>query len=248
MSGRFADRVVLLTGAAGGFGQAIAKAFAAEGARLALIVRRSEQLTAASGLVVAADLSDSSALGKIVEAVIERYGRLDVLVNNAGVAPRLGLDNATPEAWRAAFAVNLDAALFLTQAAAPHLAATNGSIVNIASEMGRLASPASIAYSVSKAALIQLTRCTALALAKDGVRVNAIAPGPVDTPMLRHSIAQRGLGLDEGLAQYAARVPRGRLGSVTEVARAVLYVASPDADYMTGAVLAMDGGTTAGQA
>lgn len=114
--------------------------------------------------------------------------------------------------------------------------------------MGRRASPASIAYSVSKAALIQLTRCAALALAGDGVRVNAIAPGPVDTPMLRHSIAQRGIDLEEGLAGYRSRVPSRRLGSVDEVARAVLYVASPDAAYMTGAVLAIDGGTTAGEA
>jgi NAD(P)-dependent dehydrogenase (short-subunit alcohol dehydrogenase family) len=248
LSGPLAGRVVLLTGAAGGFGQAIAEAFRKEGAELGLVVRRRGQLPPEAGLVIVADLADPAAPGGIVAAVIERFGRLDVLVNNAGVAPRLGLDNATPEAWRAAFAVNLDAAMFLTQAAAPHLARTGGSIVNIASEMGRRASPASIAYSVSKAALIQLTRCAALALAGDGVRVNAIAPGPVDTPMLRHSIAQRGIDLEEGLAGYRSRVPSRRLGSVDEVARAVLYVASPDAAYMTGAVLAIDGGTTAGEA
>jgi meso-butanediol dehydrogenase/(S,S)-butanediol dehydrogenase/diacetyl reductase len=247
MNARFAGKVVLVTGAASGIGAASARRFASEGARLALCDRNESDLAAlareldASGervLCARVDVSVQHEVQAFVEAAAERFRRLDVVMNNAGIGAFGRSDEMDPAAWHQTFAVNVHSVFYGTRAALPHLrGAGGGAIVNTASISGLRGDYGLSAYNASKGAVVNYTRAAALEVAREGIRVNALCPGPVDTPLalplLRHA---------KIAAEYARAIPMGRVGHADEIAAAAAFLASDDASWITGTTLVVDGG------
>jgi len=243
----FRGKTVIVTGATSGIGRATAEAFGREGAQL-IVVGRDEkalaEVVAASGtdaVACRADVTTDEAPDAIVARAVESFGGLDVLVNAAGVIATGALDATTDDVWDRMMAINLRAPFRLMRAAAPHLAARKGSIVNVSSVNGLRSFAGVLAYNVSKAGVDQLTRCAALELAPLGVRVNAVNPGVTVTNLHRRS------GMGE--QQYAAFLersktthPLGRPGNPGEIASMILYLASDQAGWMTGETIPIDGG------
>jgi meso-butanediol dehydrogenase/(S,S)-butanediol dehydrogenase/diacetyl reductase len=240
------QQVALVTGAARGIGLAVAHWFHARGWRVALLdkdgptlARAVEQFADASRvLALHHDVSQPEQVDAAVARVQERFGRLDALVNNAGVAVFKPILDTSFEEWRHVLGTNLDGAFLCTQAVAPIMLreGRGGAVVNIASISGLRASTLRVAYGTSKGALIHLTKQQAIELGNAGIRVNAIAPGPVDTEMAKlvHSVAIR--------ADYHDVIPLNRYGTVDEVAAAAGFLCSAQASYINGQVLAVDGG------
>jgi meso-butanediol dehydrogenase / (S,S)-butanediol dehydrogenase / diacetyl reductase len=242
--------VALITGGARGIGLAIARWFLAHGHAVALIdidaetlARSERELVAEDGsadriLAVHGDVSKPEQVSNAVNAVEQRFGRIDALVNNAGVAVFKPILDTSYEEFRHVLGTNLDGAFLCTQAVAPIMLREKrgGAIVNIASISGLRASTLRVAYGTSKGALIHLTKQQAIELGNAGIRVNAIAPGPVDTEMAKlvHTVAIR--------ADYHDVIPLNRYGTPEEVANAVGFLCSPQAAYINGQVLAVDGG------
>ncbi len=248
----YSGRKVIVTGGAGGLGTELCRQLMQQGADVAIIGRdraKAESLVSQYGkpgqvfTFVAADFEDAELAGTAVDEATDRLGGVDVLFNNAALALRRGVSEASPADWSRMMSVNVAAPYFAACAASEHMKAESV-IVNVASEMGRIANGESILYATSKAALIHLSDCLAVAFASQGIRVIAVAPGPFRTPMLEESIRQSGQDIETGLATYAARVPLGRLATAEEVAQTMLFVASSKAAYMTGGVVGLDGGTT----
>lgn len=242
-----AGRVALVTGASSGIGAATARALAAAGARVALLARRRDPLEALAAelgegvaLPLVADVRDPAQVGDAVAATLERFGRLDAVVNSAGVSIPASLADTDDEIWSAQIEANLSGSFFVARATAPHLG-EGGSIVNVGSELSQIGMAMFVAYCASKAGVIGLTRALAAELAPQ-VRVNAVCPGPVDTPMLAAEFELH--GAEAALAETLERVPMRRLAAADEVAAAILYLTA-DAPYATGTVLALDGGVTA---
>lgn len=229
------SRVALVTGAAGGLGAAIVDALAADGWVVAGATRRDGPH--------AADLADAGAGDLLVEGVIARHGRLDLLVSNAAAMTMAPVDSHPVDDWWHVVDVNLSAAFRLSRAASPHLRAARGAIVYISSEWGVTGWPDATAYSASKAGLIGLAKALARELAPE-VRVNAIAPGVIDTPQLRVDADHAGVPLDEMKARYAAATPLGRIATPEEIAASVIFLASAGGAFYTGQVLQPNGGTT----
>ncbi len=238
-------RVALVTGGARGIGLAIARGFLARGHAVALLDIDTATLAtteAALGdpgrvLAIGGDVSAPADVARAVAAVRARFGRLDALVNNAGIAVFKPTLDTTYEEFGRVMAVNLHGAFLCTQAAAPlMLQGGGGGVVNIASISGLRASTLRVAYGTSKAALIQLTRQHAVELGTRGIRVNCVAPGPVDTDMAKlvHTVAIR--------SDYHDVIPLNRYGTVDEIAAAVCWLCSAEASYINGQVLAADGG------
>jgi len=243
---------VLLTGASRGIGHAIAESLIARQDRVALAVRDvsapavRELLARAPGSVaLPVDLADRALTSTLVERACDALGGLDALINCAGIVRYAALSELTPAELYQQFEINCFAPLWLARAAAEHLAAQGGgAIVSVASTLGLKPAPLTAAYAASKAALISFTRSLALEFAAARVRVNAVAPGIVDTEMVR--VARPGtagappLSAEQQLAQLSALHPLGRLGTPAEIAEAVLYLV--DARFVTGTVLVADGG------
>jgi len=249
MGERLAGKVAVITGAGTGIGAATAERFAAEGARVILCGRRQKPLTetaarieSAGGIAQAStvDVSDEEQFAGILQKVFESEGRMDILVNNAfSYAGGMIADTST-EDWRTCFRTSLDGAFFGVRAVIPGMQAQGGgSIVNISSVMGLLGAAGSAGYGAAKAALIQFTRIAALEGARGGVRVNVVVPGVVMTPSTQAALPNK--AAERATAQS---VPLGRIAESSEVANAILFLASGESSYITGATLVVDGGKT----
>jgi NAD(P)-dependent dehydrogenase (short-subunit alcohol dehydrogenase family) len=240
-------RAALVTGAARGLGRAAALRLLAGGAAVALNVRRAEQAAALAAdlapfgeraMVVLGDVADSAAVAAMVEEVAARFGRLDVLVNNAAAAYSTRFEQISEEEWRRALDVNLTAAFLLIRAALPAMKANGyGRIVNLSSTAGKSVSTLGGAhYTASKAGLLGLTRAAAKELGPFSITVNAVCPGLIDTELTREHATP------EALADYARSFPIQRLGSPEEVADLIAFLASESAGYITGAAIDINGG------
>lgn len=243
------NRVALITGGGSGIGAAAARLFAAEGMAVALVGRRPGPLEetiqalralGGEGLAIPADLADPAAPRRIIDAVGEAWDRLDVLVNSAAAIKHLPLEQATQALFDEHIAVNARAPYFLTQAALPYLRRSSApAVVNISSSSGSLAIPAQSMYGMSKAALEYQTRSLAAELAPFGIRVNAIAPGPVDTPI---HLSWAGDDLAGAYERMRSELPLGRMGTAEELGRWIVWLAGPAAAWVTGIVIPVDGG------
>lgn len=244
-----ADKVVIVTGGGAGIGLAAARAFATEGANVLITGRRSQQLGAISnkehrihGLV--ADVGNPADAPRTVEKAIDLWGRIDVLVNNAGAGTPSPLINATAERVQSIYAVNTIGPTLLAAAVVPHLERTKGVIVNLSSSMAQKAAPGFSDYAASKAALEHLTRCWAAELAPKGIRVNAIAAGPVETMFLEERMGYPASEAESIKLRERNLIPLGRRGAPEDVARWIVALASRDADWVTGQIFGIDGGFT----
>lgn len=243
-------KVALITGASSGIGAATAIEFADAGwsvmaagrdaARLEEVAVASDRISTWEG-----DLESADACDELVADTIDEFGRIDCLVNSAGILVRGSTADTTDDDWRDTMHVNLDVPFYLSRAALPHLLGTAGSIVNIASDWGLRAGAEHVAYCASKGGLIMLTRAMAKDHAREGLRVNAVCPGDVDTPMLASEAEELDVDVDEFLADAAEDSPNGRIAEPGEVASLVLYLASDAARHITGTAIAIDGGSTA---
>jgi meso-butanediol dehydrogenase/(S,S)-butanediol dehydrogenase/diacetyl reductase len=241
----FVDRVAIVTGGASGMGAATIRRLAAGGAQV-VIVDRDEQRAqsmadAVGGSAVVGDVSDSSFCDAAVAHAMGLHGRLDVVVNAAGVIVRAAGVATTDEEWARIMGVNVSGTFFMCRAALRVMKpAGTGSIVNFGSIWGDLGAAGVAAYCASKGAVHNLTRALAMDHAADGIRVNAVCPGEVNTPMLQSERAEP--VTEQLLAKIAATVPMGRLADPDEIARVVCFLASDDASYMTGAMVSVDAG------
>jgi NAD(P)-dependent dehydrogenase (short-subunit alcohol dehydrogenase family) len=240
---RLDGKVALITGAAGEIGAAAARLFARQGASLALADIDFEGVRALSAEIgpqaasFQADFSQVAGCRAAVEEAVARFGRLDILVNNVGVCPRIPFEESTEIDWDWVVATNQKSMFFCSQFAAPHLRQSKGRIISLASYAGRAGAAANASiYSGTKGAILAMTKAIARELAPD-VLVNAVAPGAIDTAMCRALPPARLAGLLE-------MIPLRRLGTVEEIAAAILFLAAPDCAYLTGATLDVNGGWT----
>lgn len=244
------DKVAVITGSSSGIGRATALLFAKNGAKVVAVGRNEDELAELSGevsdrngsiAVQLADLTDDSQVDRLVSETIEKIGQIDVLVNAAGIIKNGSIEDTSLEDWDNMMNINLRSVFRLTQKCVPSLLKTKGSVVNVSSVTGPRAFPNVLAYCVSKAAIDQLTRCSALELAPKGVRVNAVNPGVVVT-----NIHKRGGMSEEAYEKFLEHSktthPLGRVGTPEEVAELIYFLASEKAGWITGATYEIDGG------
>lgn len=230
----------LVTGGASGIGAATVAALRADGTRVAVLDRTQPSHETDGVRSFIADLADPDAARDVVDTIAAEWGRLDVLVNCAGISGAMPVHETTDDAWARMIDVNLSAAFRTSRAALPHLARTRGCIINVVSTIALRGYPAQAAYAASKAGLVGLTRQMAADYGADGVRVNAVAPGVTDTPLT----SSRFLSDPEWVADVVGPVPLQRAARVEDIAGAIRFLASSEAAYITGQVLAVDGGVS----
>jgi NAD(P)-dependent dehydrogenase (short-subunit alcohol dehydrogenase family) len=255
--GRLVGKLAVITGAGSGIGRGSAQLFAAEGARVAVLDMRGDaaaetvELIAKEGGIASAfvvDVADEASVDSAIEAVAAEMGPIDILYNNAGTFSRGSVAVAEVDDWNRCMAVNVTGTFLMARAALKHMHPAEGgyaSIVNTASVAGQVAVGNVAGYCASKGAVIALTRSMALDLAPRRVRVNAICPGTIYTPLIDTLVAARGDGDYElGLKRTLEKYPIGRLGEVADIANLALYLASDESTFMTGSILTCDGGMT----
>ncbi len=242
--------VVIVTGASSGIGWSSSLKFASEGADVVLVARSGEKLQelatqikekGGSALAVKADVCKDEDIERVIRQTIEKWGRIDILVNAAGIIGTGNIETTTREEWDSMMNINARAPFYLMQCAMPHLIESQGSVVNVSSVTGVRSFPNVLAYCVSKSAVDQLTRCAALEVASKGVRVNAINPGVVVTNLHKQA------GMDEEayakfLEHSKTTHPLGRVGKPEEAAELIYFLASPRANWITGVTYELDGG------
>ena len=256
-TGKLGGRAAIVTGAGGGIGGAIAKMFVAEGARVLVADRdlaAAKALAAPLGdaaIAFEADVTQEAHVQAMAKEALARFGRIDILVNNAGIIRKAFVKDMTEDTWNAVMDVNLKATFLCSKAVLPAMIdAKRGRIINIASIAGKVGEPTASAYSAAKWGVLGFTRSLALEVAPYDILVNAICPGPIPTALgeqgWRDGAQVQGVGLDQVMARVNARSPLGRLGTVEQVARMALFVASDDCDFTTGAAFNVDGGIVMG--
>ncbi len=251
--GQLENKVALVTGAASGIGRSTACIFADEGAALALVDLNQESLNqlekalkarSANVSSLAGDISLASTVRKLVDDTIAKFGRIDVLFNNAGIDLQARVEDTSEADWDRIMAVNVKSMFLLCNHVVPHMIrAGGGTIINTSSATALIPVSGRPAYNASKGAVVAFTKSLALDLAPNKIRVNCICPGAVNTPLLRGAI-ESAPDPQAALAGLLGRYPLGRLAEPEEVARVVLFLASSQSSYMTGATLAVDGGRT----
>lgn len=250
-----AGKVALVTGGASGMGAACVHLLADAGVSTVVVDRNAdlaEQVSAAVHTMspIIGDVSQSQFCDRAVSTVVERYGRLDVLINAAGIILRADAEGTSDDEWNQILAVNTTGLFYMCRAAVRQMkqqrptGQSRGAIVNFGSIWGAVAGPGHVAYCASKGAVHQITRAMAMDHARDGIRINAVCPGEVDTPMLRRG-GRAKPATDEELKQLAdTKIPLGRLAQPEEIAQVVLFLASDAASYMTGTLVPVDAGYT----
>ena len=244
----FSGKVAVITGGASGMGAATAREMTALGAQV-VIVDRNEALAGQvaheiGAAAITGDVSDSAFCDQAVATTLARHGRLDVLVNAAGIIVRADAEHTTDEQWLRLMGVNVSGVFFMSRAAiGPMKRQGQGVIVNFGSIWGGVGAAGVVAYCASKGAVHQITRAMALDHVKDGIRINAVCPGEVNTPMLRSARATP--PTEAEMQALAETVPLGRLAEPAEIAKVVVFLASDAASYMTGAMVPVDAGYTA---
>jgi NAD(P)-dependent dehydrogenase (short-subunit alcohol dehydrogenase family) len=248
---RLENKNAIVTGGAGGIGRATALAFAAEGAKVAVVDLRAdaaeavaEEIRAAGGtaVAIAADVSSEDDIQRILATTIDAFGGVNVVFNNAGIIRRTTAVETTAEEWDRVFGVNVKSIFLMCKHVVPIMAANGGgSIVNTGSGWGLKGGGQAISYCASKGAVVNMTRALAIDHGPQGIRVNSVNPGDVNTGMLRDEARQLSQDTNAFLAESADR-PLGRMGEPSEVAAAVVWLASDDSSYVTGSALVVDGG------
>ena len=245
------NRVALITGASSGIGLAVAQRLAGDGYSVmaagrdaARTAKLASELPSVRSWI--GDLASPKACDDLIAACVKAFGRLDVLVNNAGIYHPANAEETTDPIWQQTIAINLTAPFLLSRAAMPQLRRHKGAIINIASDWGLVGGRNAVAYCASKGGLVLMSKAMALDHADEGVRINAVCPGDVETPMLYLSGAMHGLDEKSALREANASSRTGRITTPAEVAALVAFLASDDSAQITGAALPIDGGNTAG--
>ncbi len=248
-------KVALVTGGTRGIGYATALLFLKEGAKAAITGRTrkhgDEALTELKGkgfsdvTFIQGDVSESAGAERMIQATLRQFGQLDILVNNAGIWFTGTAEETTEADWDRVVDINLKGIFLCSKYALPHLRKTKGVIVNVASADGLVAEPRGVAYCASKGGVVLLTKAMALDHAKEGIRVNCVCPGDVMTPMLEQDQIRSGMPRGEYLKEEAESHPMGRIGEPDEIAKTILFLATADSSFITGAALSVDGGYVA---
>lgn len=244
---RFAGKVVVITGAGSGMGEAAARLFSAEGAAVVLagdtrakLDRVAGGLTRTRTLVHEVDVSQPTQVQGLIDAAVDKFGQLDVLINCAGIDQPGAAEDVTPDEWQRVMNIDAGGTFYACRAALPHLKKTKGNIINVSSVSGLGGDWSHVAYNASKGAVSMLTQCLALDHGKDGVRVNAVCPSLTLTPMTTEIE-----GDAEKMAKFRERIPLGRPAEPEDIALAMLFLAGQEARYITGVLLPVDGGLSA---
>jgi 2-hydroxycyclohexanecarboxyl-CoA dehydrogenase len=245
---RFDERVAVVTGAASGIGRATALAFAAEGASILAgdvnregVLRLEEEIRTAGGTctAVCVDVTSTESVHQMTERAISAFGRIDILVSNAGWDQTSPFVDTSEELWDRLIAINYRGHLACTHAIVPHMIEKgSGRVITVASDAGRVGSSGEAVYSGTKGAVIAFSKALAREVARHGITVNCVAPGLVDTPLLTHV----GEGYEKLIGAIVRSIPLGRIGKPEEIAHAILFLGSNDADYITGQTLSVNGG------
>lgn len=254
MSGRVAGKVAVITGAASGLGAESARRLAREGAAVVLTdvaegagheLAEAIAGTGAQSVFLSHDVTDEAAWATVAKTALERFGRIDVLVNSAGISGGEPLMEMSLESWRRVLAINLDGTFLGMRALAPAMAqGGGGSIINLSSILGKVGQPGAAAYCASKGGVLMLSKAAALEWAPAGIRVNSVHPGYIDTPMVQGALHRSENG-NELRDVLISRHALGRLGVPREIADGIVFLASDESSFMTGAELVIDGGYTA---
>jgi meso-butanediol dehydrogenase/(S,S)-butanediol dehydrogenase/diacetyl reductase len=241
---RFQDRVAVITGGGSGIGAATARLMAREGAKVVVVDLAEAPARAVAdeigGTAITADVADRASVEAFVEAAVDRHGRIDILVNNAGIGCFGRTPDLAPDSWERVIAIDLNAVFYACRAAIPHMTGGKAAIVNTASISGTAGDYGFTAYNAAKAGVINYTRSLAIDHAREGIRVNALCPGLIATPLTAGAKAMPGLE-----AAWHDTIPMGRAGTPEEMADVIAFLASDAASYVTGAIVVADGGQTA---
>lgn len=247
---RFENKVCVITGGTGGVGRTLVTLFAREGAKVMIADREEEtcaqlvqEITSTGGQAAfyAGDLRSKDYCESLIQATVETFGGLDILLNNAGIIPRGTIEETSDEMWSLAMDVNLNAVFFLCRAAIPHMKQNGGAIVNTSSVWGTHPGPAHVAYCTSKGAVAALTKNLGRDCAPFNIRVNAVCPHEINTPMIRTGFERRGLDPDKAVEELNKTVPLGRIAEPEDIADVIAFLASDQSRYIAGETIEVTG-------